>query len=81
MISSLHESCYNAVDYAISETRSASETGVKHFTKERQGEALTRFVLLLSDQQVLAGLAVLIQAIANSFCVTRYELLLVVSLT
>lgn len=54
---------------------------MKHFTKERQGEALTHFVLLLNDQQVLAGLAVLIQAIANSFCVTRYELLLVVSLT
>jgi len=37
-----------------------------------------RFALLLSDQQVLARLAVLIQAIANSFGVTRYELLLVV---
>ena len=54
---------------------------MKHFTKERQGEALTRFVLLLSDQQVLTGLAVLIRAIANGFCVTGYELLLVVSLT
>jgi hypothetical protein len=80
VIPSLHESCYNAVDYAISET-GAHLRRVKHFTKERQGEALTHFVLLLNDQQVLAGLAVLIQAIANSFYVTRYELLLVVSLT
>jgi hypothetical protein len=39
---------------------------------------LARFVLLLSDQQALAGLAVLIQAIANSFGFTRYKLLLVV---
>jgi hypothetical protein len=46
--------------------------------KNDKGEALARFVLLLSDQQALAGLAVLIQAIANSFGFTRYKLLLVV---
>ena len=66
-MSSLHE--YTALQWiTLYSGHSTYEIGEK------------RFIVLLGDQQVLAGLVVLIRAIVNGFCVTWHELLLVTGL-
>ena len=45
----------------------------KPFTREQRAAALARFILALSDQQLVTGLAILIGAIANWCRITLYE--------
>ena len=77
---SLPESCLTVADHAILKLRTDPEPPEKPFKKERRIEVLTRFILVLSDQQLVTGLAVLIGALSNPWCVSGYELLVVTSL-
>ncbi len=48
--------------------------------EEKRSEALTKFILSLSDQQLVTGLAILIASLSNQCRVTLYEFRIVVSL-
>lgn len=48
--------------------------------QEKRSEALTKFILSLSDQQLVTGLAILIASLSNRCRVTVYEFRVVVSL-
>jgi hypothetical protein len=50
------------------------------WSREQKVEALTRFILTLSDQQIVTGLAILIGAMANICRLSSYEFGVVVSL-
>ena len=77
---SLPESCLTVADHAVLKLRTEPESPEKHFKKERRVKVLIRFILVLSDLQLVTGLAVLIGALANPWCVSGYELLVVTSL-
>lgn len=49
-------------------------------TAEERNDALVPFVLVLSDQQLVTGLAILIGAYANASVISNYEFSVVVSL-
>ena len=49
-------------------------------TKERRTQALKKFILTLSDQQLVTGLAILIAAIQNRCRMSEYEFTVVASL-
>jgi hypothetical protein len=48
--------------------------------QEKRSEALTKFILSLSDQQLVTGLAILIASLSNRCRVSLYEFRVVVSL-
>jgi hypothetical protein len=59
---------------------STSDSQPLSSSREQRIEALTRFVLTLSDQQIVTGLAILIGAVWNICQLTSYEFAVVVSL-
>ena len=60
--------------------RDDSESHGRPLNKEQRIQAVTRFVLALSDQQLVTGLAILIGAMASRCTISTYELGVVVSL-
>lgn len=52
----------------------------RHLTKAKRTEALGRFILSLSDHQLVTGLAILIAALANRCLISFYEFNIVISL-
>lgn len=52
----------------------------RRLTREKRTEALSRFILSLSDQQLVTGLAILIAALTNRCGITFYEFNIVISL-
>ena len=61
-------------------TRKPEKPSQKLLDREKRTEALTRFILALSDQQLVTGLAVLIGALTFRCTVSSYEFQVVVSL-
>lgn len=59
--------------------KSATGSG-RHLTREKRTEALSRFILSLSDQQLVTGLAILIAALTNRCLISFYEFNIVISL-
>lgn len=52
----------------------------RHLTRAKRTEALSRFILSLSDQQPVTGLAILIAALTNRCFISFYEFNIVISL-
>ena len=65
--------------WLVGRTSSLSEQQGRS-TREMRRESLARFVLALSDQQLVTGLAILIGGVANQRKLTGYEFSVVVSL-
>lgn len=61
--------------------RMGTGTGSRRIlTRAKRIEALSRFILSLSDQQLVTGLAILIAALANRCLISFYEFNIVISL-
>ncbi|PSN66664.1 hypothetical protein BS50DRAFT_620884 [Corynespora cassiicola Philippines] len=78
---SLPLSTTSAVDEAIVLwLRKSRKTAPAHqnlLTREQRTQALTRFILALSDQQLVTGLALMISAFANTANITIFDMKLV----
>ena len=60
--------------------RRPDKSSSKPLDRDDRTEALTRFILALSDQQLVTGLAILIGALGSRCTISSYEFLVVVSL-
>lgn len=60
--------------------RRPDKSSLKPLDRDDRTEALTRFILALSDQQLVTGLAILIGALGSRCTISSYEFLVVVSL-
>ena len=67
---------------AVNGLFSKGQRSSKHrpLSREKRAEGLSKFILTLSDQQLITGLAILIGALTNRCRVTMYEFRVVVSL-
>ena len=61
-------------------TRKPENPSQKPLDRNKRTEALTRFILALSDQQLVTGLAILIGALGSRCTISSYEFSVVVSL-
>jgi hypothetical protein len=73
---------WEAMKYPISKFLLKEQAAITHksLPREQRTEALTKFILSLSDQQLVTGLAILIGALSNRCKVSIYEFRVVVSL-
>lgn len=73
----LEEICFSALFNIKSRTRRALGRKVlsrrPRLSRAQREEVVTRFVLALSDQQLVTGLAILVGTVANQCTLTRYD--------
>lgn len=56
---------WRAVKILIAKLFLSNYVSTKHLAREKRTEGLTKFILTLSDQQLVTGLAVLIGSLSN----------------